>query len=66
MSDPRSAPSRTSYLKQAEQAEALARRASSEQERASFEDIARLWRQLAERTGQMAQDSSGDQDDQDA
>jgi hypothetical protein len=42
-------PSRERYLKQAEQAEALAQRASSPQERAAFEDIARLWRDLADR-----------------
>lgn len=40
---------RANYLKQAEQAESLARRSSTPQERAAFEDIARLWRQLAER-----------------
>lgn len=41
--------SRERYLKQAEQADALARRAQSAEERAAFQDIARLWRQLADR-----------------
>jgi hypothetical protein len=49
MSDDPPAPSSARYLKQAEQADDLARRAHSAEERAAFEDIARLWRQLAER-----------------
>lgn len=52
MSQDESPPPRKSYLKQAEQADDLARRASTPTERTSFEEIARLWRQLAERTGQ--------------
>ena len=40
---------RERYLKHAEQADGLARRDQSEEERKAFEDIARLWRQLAER-----------------
>jgi len=44
-------PSRENYLRQAEQAEALAQRARSPDERESFEAIARLWRGLAERAG---------------
>jgi hypothetical protein len=42
-------PNRERYLKQAAQAESLARRAQSPEERQAFDDIARLWRQLAER-----------------
>ena len=37
------------YLRQAEAAEADARRATTPEERRTFEDVARLWRQLAER-----------------
>lgn len=46
MSRPR--PSRQHYLRQAEQAERLAGRATSPLERQSFEEIARLWRRLAD------------------
>jgi len=42
-------PRRDHYLKQAEQAEAMARRATGAEEKASFEEIARLWRRMAER-----------------
>ena len=47
-------PGRIDYAKQAELALDMARRASSAEERAAFERIAQLWRQLAER-----QDRSG-------
>ncbi|MBX7249828.1 MAG: hypothetical protein K1X35_12395 [Caulobacteraceae bacterium] len=43
--------SRERYLRQAEQAADLARRAATEQEREAFEDIARLWRKLAGQPG---------------
>jgi hypothetical protein len=49
MSDEAPGPSRARYLKQADHADDLARRAHSPEERAAFEDIARLWRQLADR-----------------
>ena len=49
MSEETPPPSRERYLRQAEQADALARRAQSAEERTAFEDIARLWRQLADR-----------------
>ena len=49
MSDEPPIPSRARYLRQAEQADAMAARAASPEERKAFEDIARLWRQLAER-----------------
>ena len=42
------------YLRQAEEAEASARRAATPEERKSYEDIARLWRQLAERKSDPA------------
>ena len=42
-------PGRIDYARQAEVAQDLARRASSPEERAAFEEIARLWRQLAQR-----------------
>jgi len=42
-------PDPDAYRRQAEQAEDLARRAQNEDERKAFEDIARLWRGLAER-----------------
>jgi hypothetical protein len=41
-------PTREHYLKQAAQADDLARRAATAAERASFEEIARLWRRLAD------------------
>jgi len=42
-------PTREGYLRQAEQAEALALRAKSREEREAFQAIARLWRGLAAR-----------------
>ena len=51
MSDPSSPAGRERYLKHAKQAEDLAKRSQTEEERRAFEDIARLWRQLAERRG---------------
>ncbi|HYE42664.1 MAG TPA: hypothetical protein VEA15_04655 [Caulobacteraceae bacterium] len=50
MSD-RPPPTREHYLKQAAHADELARRATTAAERASFEEIARLWRRLAESRG---------------
>jgi len=44
-------PGRIDYARQAEQALEMARRASTPEERAAFEEIARLWRQLAQRGG---------------
>lgn len=49
MSDETPPPSRMDYARQAELALDMARRASSPDEKAKFEEIARLWRQLAER-----------------
>ena len=37
------------YIRQAEEAEAEARRAATPEERRTYEDVARLWRQLAAR-----------------
>ena len=48
MTDP-PRPDPDAYRRQAEQAEEMARRAASEDERRSFENIAKLWRGLAER-----------------
>ena len=45
------------YLRRAKQAESWARDATSPTERAAFEEIAALWRRLAER--KMAQDKPG-------
>jgi len=39
---------RERYIRQAEEAEVEARRASSPEERRTYQDVARLWRQLAE------------------
>lgn len=37
------------YIRQAEEAEAEARRAATPEERRTYENVARLWRQLAAR-----------------
>lgn len=43
-----------SYEQRAEEAEELARRAESEAERKSLQDIAKIWRELAERKKQKS------------
>lgn len=47
------------YIKQAEEAEAQARNASTPEERRTYEDVARLWRQLAERKADGASANDG-------
>jgi len=49
MTDDAPPPPRIDYARQAEQALDLARRTNSPDEKAKFEEIARLWRHLAER-----------------
>lgn len=49
MSDEAPPPGRIDYARQAEHAMDMARRSSTPEEKAAFEEIARLWRQLAER-----------------
>lgn len=49
-------PTREHYLNQAAHADDLARRAATAAERASFEEIARLWRRLAHSRGGPADD----------
>ena len=49
MTEDAARPGRLDYARQAEQALEMARRASTPEERAAFEEIARLWRQLADR-----------------
>ena len=48
------------YIRQAEEAEAEARRAATPEERRTYQDVARLWRQLAERRAVL--DASGNAD----
>ena len=51
------------YIRQAEEAEAEARRAATPEERRTYEDVARLWRQLAGRRGPPAPNAPPERSD---